>query len=97
MFLDDKMEIKVLENTKKRMVFELEGADHTLCNSLKKELWNDNNTKTAAYSIAHPMVGIPKFIVETNGQKDTKAVIKAAIARLKKNNKNFLDEFKKAK
>ena len=91
------MEIRLLENTKKRLVFKLEGANHTLCNSLKKELWNDNNIKTATYSLDHPMVGVPKFIIETNGQKDPKSVVKAAIARLKKNNKSFLDEFKKAK
>jgi DNA-directed RNA polymerase subunit L len=91
------MEIKVLEHVKKRIVFELIGADHTLCNSLKKELWNDDSVRAAAYSIAHPLIGIPKFIVETNGQKDADAVLKAAVNRLKKQNKDFLAAFKEAK
>jgi DNA-directed RNA polymerase subunit L len=91
------MEIKVLEHTKKRIVFELIGADHTFCNALKKELWNDDSVRAAAYAIAHPLVGIPKFIVETNGQKDADAVLKAAVGRLKKQNKEFLTHFKEAK
>lgn len=91
------MEIKVLEHTKKRIIFELPGADHTFCNALKKELWNDDSVRAAAYNIAHPLVGIPKFIVETNGQKDADAVLKAAVNRLKKQNKEFLTLFKEAK
>ena len=91
------MELKVHENTKKRMVFDLIGADHTFCNALKKELWKDSTIRTAAYKVDHPLIGIPKFIVETNGQKDAKAVLKAATARLKKHNKDFLSLFKKAR
>jgi len=91
------MEIKVYEHTKKRIVFELIGADHTLCNSLKKELWTDASVRAAAYAIAHPLIGIPKFIVETNGQKDADEVLKAAVKRLKKHNSDFLDAFKEAK
>jgi DNA-directed RNA polymerase subunit L len=91
------MEIKVYEHTKKRMVFELIGADHTLCNALKRELWNDASVRAAAYNIAHPLIGIPKFIVETNGQKDADEVLKAAANRLKKLNKEFLTLFKEAK
>ncbi|MBN2051995.1 DNA-directed RNA polymerase subunit L [Candidatus Woesearchaeota archaeon] len=91
------MEIKVLEHNKRRLVFELIGADHTLCNSLKKELWTDSSVRAAAYAIAHPLIGIPKFIVETNGQKDADEVVKAAVKRLKKHNRDFLDAFKEAK
>ena len=79
------------------MVFELAGADHTFCNALKKELWNDSTVRAAAYKVDHPLIGVPRFIVETNGQKDAKAVLKAAAARLKKHNKEFLTLFKKAK
>lgn len=91
------MKLKVHEHTKKRMVFELIGADHTFCNVLKKELWNDSTIRAAAYKIDHPLIGTPKFIVETNGQKDPKNVLKAAASKLKKHNKDFLSLFKKAK
>lgn len=91
------MELKVHENTKKRMVFELVGADHTFCNALKKELWKDSTVRAAAYKVEHPLIGIPKFIVETNGQKDARVVLKTAANKLKKQNKEFLTLFKKAK
>ena len=91
------MEIKVFDHTKKRIVFELIGAEHTFCNALKKELWNDDSVRAAAYAIAHPLIGIPKFIVETNGQKDADAVLKAAAGKLQKLNEDFLSLFKKAK
>ena len=91
------MQIKVHESTKKRMVFELLGTDHTFCNALKKELWNDSSVRAAAYKVEHPLIGVPRFIVETNGQKEAKAVLKAATARLKKHNKDFIGLFKKAR
>ncbi|MBN2458925.1 DNA-directed RNA polymerase subunit L [Candidatus Woesearchaeota archaeon] len=91
------MEIKILEDNKKRLVFELIGADHTLCNSLKKELWSDSATRAASYKIEHPLIGIPKFIVDTNGQKEPRQVLKSAVKRLQKMNSDFLSAFKKAK
>jgi len=91
------MEIKVIEQTKKKMIFELIGTDHTFCNALKKELLNDDNVKISTYNIAHPLVRIPKFIVETNGQKEPTDVLKAAAKRLGKLNDEFKSVFKKAK
>ncbi|MBW2990709.1 DNA-directed RNA polymerase subunit L [Candidatus Woesearchaeota archaeon] len=91
------MKLKVHEHTKKRMVFDLVGADHTFCNALKKELWKDNSIRAAAYKVEHPLIGIPKFIVETNGQKDPKSVLKTVANKLKKQNKDFLGLFKKAR
>ena len=85
------------EHTKKRMVFELIGADHTFCNALKKELWNDSAIRAAAYKIDRPLIGVPKFIIETNGQKDPKNVLKSVASKLKKHNKDFLELFKKAR
>jgi len=86
------MEINVLENKKNRLVFELPGTDHTLCNSLKEELHNVKDVEVATYAIKHPLVGVPKFIVEAKDPK--KALLEAAKA-LKKRNKAFLTAFKK--
>jgi len=91
------MEIRIIEQSKKKMIFELKGTDHTFCNGLKKELLNDDNVKVSTYNIAHPLVNIPKFIVETNTQKEPAEVLKAAANRLSKQNKEFLAAFKKAK
>lgn len=88
------MELTVLESKKHRIVFELRGTDHTFCNALKQELWNDETVKVAAYNINHPLVGVPKFIVESTG--DAKEALLGASARLQKRNKEFLAAFQKA-
>jgi len=89
------MEIKILEDKKKRLVFELVGEDHTLCNVLREELWNDKAVTVSAYNISHPLVGIPKFIIETDGKTEPKAALKDAIKRLKKKNSDLKKEAEK--
>jgi DNA-directed RNA polymerase subunit L len=80
------MEINVLEDKPKKMIFELKGETHTLCNALREELWNDKAITVSAYNISHPLVGVPKFIIETDGDKEPKKALKDAISRLKKKN-----------
>ena len=60
------MELKILEEKKGKMVFELIGSTHTLCNMLKTELWSSKGIKSASYVIRHPLVGHPEFIVESD-------------------------------
>lgn len=88
------MELKVLEKKKNRLVFEIKGADHTLCNSLKDELWNDKDVSVAAYNIGHPMKAIPKFILETK-KNDPVKTVHAAVSRLQKQNKELKTAFAK--
>lgn len=88
------MEINIIEEKKNKLVFELEGGSHTVCNALRAELLNDNKVKVATYSIRHPLVGKPKFIIETDDVEPKKALISAA-DRLKKHNEAFEKEFKK--
>lgn len=91
------MELNILEKTKKRIVFELKGTTHTLCNELKDELWSDKDITAAAYNIDHPLIGVPKFIVETNGKTTPENALEKAADRLKKHNKEFADKFSKLK
>ena len=72
------MEIKILEQSKNRLVIDVEGESHTLCNALRKELWNDSHVKAAAYNVKHPLIGIPTIVVETDGEDPKKVLIKAA-------------------
>lgn len=88
------MEINVIENKKSKIIFELKGASHTICNPLKNELWNDSHVKVATYSVRHPLVSEPKFIVETDGE-DAKKVLISAAQRLQKTNDKFKEEFSK--
>jgi len=91
------MEINVLEDKPKRMVFEIKGEGHTLCNALREELWNDKSITVSAYNINHPLVGVPKFILETNGDKEPKKALKDAISRLKKKNAELAKQVSSAK
>ena len=91
------MELKILEDKKKRLLFELKGADHGFCNALKKELWNDDAVTVSSYAVDHPSVGIPKFVIETNAEKEPKEVLKKAIDRLRKQAEQFKAEVKKMK
>ena len=77
------MEVKIIEDAGSKIVFEIEGATHTLCNSLKQELWNDDTVAVAGYNINHPLVGKPKFVLETK-KGDAKKAVEAAIKRLEK-------------
>jgi len=90
------MEFKVIEKSKKRLVFDLVGADHTFSGALKKELWNDKAIKVSAYNVEHPLVGVPRFIVETD-DKDPEKVLLDAVKRLEKKNESFLEDIKKIK
>ncbi|MBW2996436.1 DNA-directed RNA polymerase subunit L [Candidatus Woesearchaeota archaeon] len=86
------MKLKILEDKKNKMVFELKGESHTFCNALKAELWNDKHVKVAGYNIAHPLIGVPKFVVETDGRESPKKALTDAAKRLK----NVSDKFKSA-
>lgn len=85
------MEMNAIEDTKNKLVFEMEGAGHTVCNLLKNELKDDKNVKTAAYNIDHPLTGKPKILVETKGTVNPRTSVKKA---LKKIDKDF-DSLKK--
>ncbi len=76
------MEIKVIENKKNKLVFELKGQSHGFCNILKDQLWKDSHVKVAAYKVEHPLVGIPTFIVETDGSESPKNALLGAIKKL---------------
>ena len=85
------MEIEFLKNEKNKIEFVVKGENHTLCNALRKELWNEEDVDIAAYSIEHPLVGDPIMLVETKKSDAKKAVLSASaslrkqIAELKKN------------
>lgn len=88
------MELKILEDSKTKLKFEMIGEDHTFCNFIKKELWNDEDMKAAGYKIEHGLVGEPIFIVETN-KEDPKKVLLKAVERLELRNKDIRSTLKK--
>ncbi|MBL7050747.1 DNA-directed RNA polymerase subunit L [Candidatus Woesearchaeota archaeon] len=88
------MEIKIIEEKKNRIALELKGLGHGFCNALVKELYNDKDTKSAGYHIDHPLIGVPKLIVESKG--DARKTIMSAIKRLQKVNDSFKKEIIKS-
>ena len=86
------MEFNVLEDKKNRLVFEIDGLGHTYINILKNELWNDDHVKIATYSVKHPQVSKPKFVLETDGDRSPKAALNGAVGRLKKLSDKFRKE-----
>jgi DNA-directed RNA polymerase subunit L len=89
------MELIVIEEAKDKLIVDIQGMDHTFCNNLKKELYSDPAVQEATYSIKHPLIGTPRFLVHTDGKKAPKAAIKDALKRIKEQNKEFLTAFKK--
>jgi len=57
--------------------------------ALKEELWNVKHVKVAGYRIDHPLVGIPRLIVETDGQEAPRKALISAAERLKKKTGKF--------
>lgn len=85
------MEFKVLEESKNKLVFELKGETHTFCNALKQELLDLKGVSIATYKIDHPLIGMPKFYLETKGIEPRKA-LKDALKSLKKKAEEFEKE-----
>lgn len=88
------MEINILEKSKNKLSFEIVGEDHTFCNILRKELWNDSSLKSAGYSMETGLQNIPKFTLETSGKTPQKALTDA-VSRLIKKGNDFLNKLKK--
>ena len=76
------MELNIIEEKKNRLCFEIKGQGNTFCNILKDELWNDKHITIAAYTIKHPLIGIPFMIVETDGNKTPRQALAGAAERI---------------
>jgi DNA-directed RNA polymerase subunit L len=63
----DKM--KVIKDTKKELEIEITGESHSLCNTLRKTLMEDDDVEAAAYVIEHPIIGEPKLYVKAKNPK----------------------------
>jgi len=91
------MEIKVLEQTKDNIKIEIIGEDHTLANSIRKELWEDSHVTVAGYNIEHPLTSNPVLIVKTDGNESPRKALQRAVDSLKEKNKELNSMIKSAK
>lgn len=90
------MEVSIVEEKKNRIVINAKGEGHTLCNAIRKELWNDEHVKAASYAIEHPLIGTPNIICETDGADPRKTVL-AAVKRVQKAAEKVKEEAKSLK
>lgn len=90
------MEINIVSEEKNKIEFEVIGEDHTLCNALRKKLWEDRDLEVAAYRIEHPQISDPKMIVEMKKGSPKKA-LSNAVDGLKEDIKSLKTSFKNAK
>jgi len=72
------------------------GQGHTLANVIRKELWNDDHVKGAAYTVEHPLIAKPRIIVETDGA-DPRKTVQAAVKRVVKSLEKIKAEAKTLK
>ncbi len=87
------MEMKVIEDKKARMMFQIVGENHLLANILKDELQHDEHVKAVGYYVEHPLIGKPCFVLETDGV-DCWKTISSAVKRLSKTTDKLKDELK---
>ncbi len=90
------MELNILMDKKNKLIVQVKDGDHTICNALRKELYNDSHVKNAGYTIRHPLVGIPRIIVETDTSTTPRKALIAAAERLKKANEQMRKAIVKA-
>ncbi len=90
------MELNFVEEKKNKLIFEITGEGHTLSNVLRKELNNDEHVKAAAYTIDHPLIEKPRFVLETDGA-DPKKILIAAAKRVQKELEKVKAEAKELK
>lgn len=90
------MELNILEETKDKMKIEVRGVDHTFCNALKSQLWEEKGVTVAGYRIDHPQRGVPTLIVETDGKTKPRDAFITSAKALNKNYSKFQKAFEKA-
>ena len=82
-----------MKQEKTKIEFELLEEDHTLCNALRKKLWENKDVEVAAYKIEHPLVSNPIMLVEVK-KGDPKKALFNAVEGLRKDIKELRTCFK---
>ncbi|HLC62756.1 MAG TPA: DNA-directed RNA polymerase subunit L [Candidatus Nanoarchaeia archaeon] len=89
------MKLRWVTEEKNKIEFELLGEDHTFCNVIRRELWEQDDLNLAAYRISHPLISDPLIIVETH-KTDAVKVLQSSIESLRKKNKALKESFSKS-
>lgn len=90
------MQLTVLERGPNKIVIEVDGEGHTLCNLLEAVLLEDDDVEIASYNISHPLVSKPIITVKTRGNKSPEAALKEAVKKILERGSLLRREFEKA-
>ena len=63
--------MKIIEEDAEKLVLEITGESHTICNILRKRLMSQDDIYAAAYDITHPLIGEPEFEVHSPSPRDS--------------------------
>ncbi len=87
------MKIEEVQREGRTLRFRVVGEDHTLCNLLRKAMYEDENVEAAAYRIEHPLLSHPEFYVRVKRGRPEEALLKA-LNRLGKKLEELEGKFK---
>lgn len=90
------MRLTVLERKPDKIVIEVDGEGHTLCNLLEAVLLEDEEVEYASYNISHPLVSKPIITVKTKGRKSPEDALRDAVKKILDRGRSLRDEFEKA-
>ena len=82
-------DIEILNSTKLELELMVPGESHTICNSLRKILMEDNEVEYAVYGIDHPLIGEPKITIKVKRTKNPKKALLRASTKLKEQSEEF--------
>ncbi len=68
--------MKIINEEPEKLVLEITGETHTICNILRKRLMSQEDIYASAYEITHPLIGEPEFEVHSPSPRES--LIKAS-------------------
>lgn len=90
------MKVNVVTKTPNELKIEVEGAGHTICNLLQKNLLEEENVDMAGYDIPHPLSSSATIYIRTKGKTKPEQILKGAIEKTREMNKEFGKELARA-
>ncbi|MBT3408698.1 hypothetical protein HOK68_05200 [Candidatus Woesearchaeota archaeon] len=86
---------KVLTEDNNSIEFELPKFDHGFSKLLVDMLWKEKNVIAAAYNKSHPLVGIVKVFLQTNGKVKPRDVLQTVLKLIIDKNLNLKKQISK--
>ncbi len=88
------MEMQIISENKDLIELKIVGEGHTLCNVIRDELVNSEDTSFASYNIKHPLVSSPILALKVKKGKPRKVLLDA-VASLKEKTKELRSQLTK--